>query len=176
MSRRRNVCALTTEIPCWWPRISPESGDTVILILFYCFRYCFRMKDKGNENAMNLIWTQTLFVEHFLLEKKKTNFSWNLILLQLVSKRTQKITTINQENKNSSTFYIGNPKTTTLITSLVWSYPVVEAQTSLLRTFHGARKEREEKAFFESADCKRNRPFLNCFKPLIQSETKCKGH
>ena len=32
------------------------------------------MKDKGNENAMNLIWTQTLFVEHFLLEKKKKEF------------------------------------------------------------------------------------------------------
>ena len=108
--------------------------------------------------------------------EKKTNFSWNLILLKLVGKRTQKITTINQENKNSSTFYIGNPKTTTLVTSLVWSYPVVEAQTSLLRTFHGARKEREETDFFESADCKRNRPFLNCFKPLFQGETKCKGH
>ena len=27
-------------------------------------------------------------MEHFLLEKKKTNFSWNLILLKLVGKRT----------------------------------------------------------------------------------------
>ena len=110
--------------------------------------------------------------------QKKTNFSWNLILLKLVGKRTQKITTINQENKNSSTFYIGNPKTTTLVTSLVWSYPVVEAQTSLLRTFHGARKEREETAFYESADCKIIGHFLIvsslCFKarpsarPLIR--------
>ena len=109
--------------------------------------------------------------------KKKTNFSWNLILLKLVGKRTKK-TAIKQENKNSSTFYIGNPKNTTLITSLVWSYPVVEAQTSLLRAFHGARKEREETAFYESADCKIIRHFLIvsslCFKarpsarPLIR--------
>ena len=99
-------------------------------------------------------------------------FCWSSLAKEL------KKTAIKQENKNSSTFYIGNPKTTTLITSLVWSYPFVEAQTSLLRTFHGARKEREETAFYESTDCKIIGHFLIvsslCFKarpsarPLIR--------
>ena len=32
------------------------------------------MKDKGSENAMNLIWKQTLFVGDFLLREKKNEF------------------------------------------------------------------------------------------------------
>ena len=180
MFRRTNVCALTTEIPCWWREnlsgIRWYSNSDIILL----FSLLFSNERKGNENAMNLIWKQTLFVEHFLLDKKKKKkrisagiwFCWSSLAKEL------KKTAIKQENKNSSTFYIGNPKTTTLITSLVWSYPVVEAQTSLLRAFHGARKEREETAFYESADCKIIRHFLIvsslCFKarpsarPLIR--------
>ena len=111
-------------------------------------------------------------------QKKKKRISAGIWFCWSSLAKELKKTAIKQENKNSSTFYIGNPKTTTLITSLVWSYPVVEAQTSLLRAFHGARKEREETDFYESADCKIIRHFLIvsslCFKarpsarPLIR--------
>ena len=176
MFRRTNVCALTTEIPCWWREnlsgIRWYSNSDIILL----FSLLFSNERKGNENAMNLIWKQTLFVEHFLLDKKKkkTNFSWNLILLKLVGKRTKKNSNKAGEQKLEHILH-WEPKdyhidyVISMELPCRWGTDVPSA--SLPWRQKGAGRDR----FLWKCWLQNYTPFLNCIKPLFQGETKCKA-
>ena len=72
---RIDICGLATEIPYWWCKIHPGSGQELwlvneVILLFSCCllmidkrRKVTKVKSKGEESTTK----QSLFVEHFLL-------------------------------------------------------------------------------------------------------------
>ena len=106
---RRDVCASATEIPYWWRnsiRNLPRSS-------IYCFSYCLRKTDKRQTvtwvNAMDLLQYRP--------------FSWNIfffgrgiwVLLELVRRRKQNFTIIDQERHKIEQINIWSPLTTGFI-------------------------------------------------------------
>ena len=117
---RKNICASATEIPYWWRKICPESGQElwlvdIIVILFYLMFSTDRKKKKnkrpqrsnvnGVVNGMNLLQNGQYSWNIFLLRKS----IW--VLLELIRRRTQNFTIINQEKHKIKQIYIWNPMT-----------------------------------------------------------------
>ena len=76
---QRNVCDSATEIPYWWRKIWPESGQKRWLVdgVVTLFSYCLRMTDirqKATEvkcKREESLTKQSIFVEYSLLKKRE---------------------------------------------------------------------------------------------------------
>ena len=146
------------------------SNSDIILL----FSLLFSNERKGNENAMNLIWKQTLFVEHFLLDKKKRIsdgiwFCWSSLAKELKKNSNkegeQKLEHIlHWEPKDYHIDYV-----ISMELPCRWGTDVPSANLPWRQK--GAGRD----GFLWKCRLQDYRPFLNCIKPLFQGETKCKA-
>ena len=115
---RRNVCDSTTEIPYWWCKICPKSGQKRLLVdgVVTLFQLLFtndsldRQKTKGHRGQM-LMWRISNKNSQYLLNIVFSRRSiW--ILLELFGRWTQHFTKIYQKTHKIGQSYIWNPMTT----------------------------------------------------------------
>ena len=112
---RRNICASAKATPHWWSKISLESGQelrfldalvNLLLLLFTNDRQ--QTNDHKGETKMRWIYNT---------KQSKSQSSWNIfffrrsiwVLLELVRRRTQNVTIIDQEKHKIEQIYVWNP-------------------------------------------------------------------
>ena len=111
----RNICDSSTEIPYWWRKICPESGQKRWLVNGVATVYEWRTKDKrpqrSNVNAKNPL--------------QNSQYLWNIVfsrrsiwvLLEIVGRWTQHFVKIDQKTPKIGQIYIWKTMTTGFIMS-----------------------------------------------------------
>ena len=112
---RRNICASAKATPHWWSKISLESGQelrfldalvNLLLLLFTNDRQ--QTNDHKGETKMRWIYNT---------KQSKSQSSWNIfvfrrsiwVLLELVRRRKQNVTIIDQEKHKIEQICVWNP-------------------------------------------------------------------
>ena len=107
---RRNVCALATEIPYWWHKICPESGQElwlvhIVIILFYLLSRNDRQNTKGHKCKWGCKRDEfTRKQSSQVFYKKASEFCWSSFA---VEHKTLPLST--RRNINSNKFTPGTP-------------------------------------------------------------------
>ena len=112
---RRNICASAKATPHWWSKISLESGqelrflDALVNLLLLLFTND-RQKTNDHKGETKMRWI-------YNTKQSKSQSSWNIfvfrrsiwVLLELVRRRKQNVTIIDQEKHKIEQICVWNP-------------------------------------------------------------------